>query len=98
MNKQQSQVAALIAVLVVIVGVIAAFYWRELLPTPNAEGQAAPTAPTRLDLGAADAERLFRRDDFKSLGTFGDVPVKVLPTEGNPFMFGERLKTVGGGE
>lgn len=97
MDKRKQQVVALVIVLALIVGSLFVFYWRNLLPQPVG-GEAPPAAKPRLDIGAANYDQLFKRDDFRRLSAFGDVPVKVLPADGNPNLFVSREQLEGGAD
>lgn len=87
LTKEQQQVAALVGVLAIIVLVVLYFYWPELLPKAVNDQPPPPAAPTRLNVSKSDYQPLFKREDFLRLNVFGDVPVKVLPSEGNSAPF-----------
>lgn len=86
-KKQQQQIVMLSLVVAIIVGVIAYFYWPVLLPVAVTDGSVPNPSAPRLNVSTGEYGKLLDRQDFRGLEAFGDVPVKVLPSSGNPKPF-----------
>jgi hypothetical protein len=86
-KKQQQQVILLSVVVAIILGVIVFFYWPMLLPVAVSDGTVPNPSGPRLNISTGEYGKLLDRQDFRGLEAFGDVPVKVLPSAGNPKPF-----------
>lgn len=91
LTKEQQQIAMLAVLLAVIVGVLVYLYHDKMLPSPVNDGYPVTLRP-HMELNIVNPGDMFERPDFKNLRSFGDVPVKVLPGNGNPDPFSVDLE------
>jgi len=86
-RKEKKQVMILGALMVVGLLILGYVFRDKLLPAPI-KGSDAYAPAQRLEIPSTEAaEDLFKRDDYKNLHQFGNVPVTAAPTTSpvNPF-------------
>jgi hypothetical protein len=83
--KETKQIKFL-AGFVVLCLLVAAFIFRErFIPSPLTSGRLLPEV-VRFTLPSGEADRLFKRSDYKELKPFGEVPV-VAKESGSSKLF-----------